>query len=74
MRNRLLKIGLTGAVVAAGVGLLIYSSLADAEYFLAWIDRIRESVVAHEDFNSDAEQLAILDNLDAASRRFEMCR
>ena len=46
----------------------------DAEYFLAWIDRIRESVVAHGDFNSDVERLTILDNLDAASRRFEMCR
>jgi len=33
MRNRALKIGLTGAVLAAGVGLLIYSSLADAEYY-----------------------------------------
>ena len=49
-------------------------SPADAEYFLAWIERIRESVTAHEDFNADVEQLRILDNLDAASRRFEMCR
>lgn len=33
MRNRALKIGATGAVLAAGIGLLIYSSLADAEYY-----------------------------------------
>ncbi len=33
MRNRALKLGVTGAILAAGVGLLIYSSLADAEYY-----------------------------------------
>jgi len=33
MTNRTLKIGVTGAILAAGIGLLIYSSLADAEYY-----------------------------------------
>lgn len=33
MQNRTLKLGVTGAILAAGIGLLIYSSLADAEYY-----------------------------------------
>lgn len=33
MRNRTLKLGVTGAVLVGGIGLLIYSSLADAEYY-----------------------------------------
>ena len=56
------------------VGDALPKSPADAEYFLAWIDRIRESVDNHEDFNNDVERLTILNNLDAASQRFELCR
>jgi Tol biopolymer transport system component len=46
----------------------------DAEYFIAWIDRIRESVEAHTDYNNDGERTRILSNLDRATRVYEMCR
>ncbi len=46
----------------------------DAEYFIAWIERIRESVTAHSDFNNDGERAAILANLDLARQRFEACK
>jgi len=49
-------------------------STDDAEYFIAWLERIRESVNAHEDFNSASERQLIIDNLDAAEQRFELCR
>jgi hypothetical protein len=50
------------------------TSPADADYFLAWIERIRETAESHPDYNSDAERLAVLGNLDAAARRFMQCR
>ena len=64
----------TTTPVYVSVGDSVPQSTTDADYFLAWISRIRDSVVNHEDFNSDVEQQKILDNLDAAARRFEMCR
>ena len=50
------------------------TSRDDAEYFINWIGRIRESVVSHADFNSDDERDAILANLELARARFESCR
>jgi hypothetical protein len=49
-------------------------SAADADYFLAWIGRIRESVESHTAFNDDSERAAIIENLAEAEQRFKSCR
>jgi hypothetical protein len=41
-------------------------SAADAEYFLAWIARVREAAVAHDSYNSADEKLQVLQNIDMA--------
>jgi hypothetical protein len=46
-------------------------SREDAEYFIAWIERIRESAAEHPDYNSEAERDAVLSNLDRAEGVFE---
>jgi dipeptidyl aminopeptidase/acylaminoacyl peptidase len=46
-------------------------STEDAEYFIAWIERIRESASGHPDYNSDEERENVLANLDRAQRVFE---
>jgi TolB protein len=46
-------------------------SAEDAEYFIAWIERIRESASGHQDYNSDEERDAVLANLDRAQQVFE---
>jgi Tol biopolymer transport system component len=46
----------------------------DAEYFIAWIERIRESAAEHPDYNSETERDAVLANLDRAERVFEQRR
>jgi Tol biopolymer transport system component len=46
----------------------------DAEYFISWIERIRESVEDNDDYNNDAERIKILANLEQATRVYEMCR
>jgi TolB protein len=43
----------------------------DAEYFIEWIERIRESAAAHPDYNSEAEREMVLANLDRAERVFQ---
>ena len=43
----------------------------DARYFLAWIDRIRVSVEAHRDWNSDAERKETLEMLARARAEYE---
>ncbi len=43
----------------------------DARYFLAWIERIRESAANHPDYNTPAERAAVLENLDRAERLYE---
>ncbi|HEX2138596.1 MAG TPA: CehA/McbA family metallohydrolase, partial [Woeseiaceae bacterium] len=43
----------------------------DAEYFLAWIERIRESAANHPDYNTAAERAAVLEHLDQAQRIYE---
>jgi len=64
----------TTTPVYLNVGDSVARSVDDADYFLAWIDRIRDAVIAHEDFNSADEQQVILGNLDAAAQRFGRCR
>jgi TolB protein len=43
----------------------------DAQYFLAWIDRMREAVESHQDWNSDAERRETLDMLARARAEYE---
>jgi hypothetical protein len=49
-------------------------SKTDADYFLAWIGRIREAVEAHPDYNDDTERDLILENLALAQREYEACQ
>lgn len=49
-------------------------SAVDAEYFLAWIGRIRESVESHTAYNDDTERATIITNLAEAERLFQSCR
>lgn len=49
-------------------------STEDADYFIAWIDRIRESAADHPDYNTAAERAAVLEHLDAAQRVLEARR
>ncbi|HUF80847.1 MAG TPA: CehA/McbA family metallohydrolase, partial [Burkholderiales bacterium] len=46
-------------------------STEDADYFIAWIERIRESAADHPDYNSEGEREAILRNLERAQQVFE---
>jgi len=39
----------------------------DAEYFLAWIARVRESAASHTGYNSDSERETVLQHIDAAA-------
>jgi Tol biopolymer transport system component len=49
-------------------------SSADAEYFLAWIGRIREAVELHTDYYNDGERASILETLALAEKGYEACR
>ena len=46
-------------------------SPADAAWFAAWIDRVRESTDRHPDWNSPAEKAAVLGKLAAARAVYE---
>jgi hypothetical protein len=47
------------------------ASRADAQYFLAWIDRVSGAVQAHQDWNSNAEKQSITDQLSRARKVYE---
>lgn len=49
-------------------------SSADAAYFMAWIDRVKESTDAYPDWNSAAEKAAVLDQLKAGRAVYEKLR
>ncbi len=49
-------------------------STGDADYFIAWIDRIAESAAQHPDYNFPAEQQQVMQHLAQARERFEQCR
>lgn len=49
-------------------------SKKDADYFIAWIGRIRKFARSHADYNDDAERETILSNLDRALGVYEDCR
>lgn len=44
----------------------------DAAYFVAWIERIRESAGKHPGYNSEAEKVAVLSHLDQAEQIFKI--
>ena len=46
-------------------------SAEDDRYFLRWIDRIRESVEAHTDWNNPAEKSRVMEMLDSARAVYE---
>jgi hypothetical protein len=46
-------------------------SRADAEYFIAWLDRLREGASAHRDWNSERERKEILQLIARARQEFE---
>jgi TolB protein len=48
-------------------------SKSDAEYFIAWIERLRQAAADHPDYNNEAEISKILPRLDAAAARFQAC-
>jgi hypothetical protein len=43
----------------------------DARYFLAWIDRMRGSVEAHREWNSEAERRETLEMLAMARAEYQ---
>jgi TolB protein len=45
-------------------------SRLDAEYFIAWIDRLQAGVLAHRDWNSAAERSVVLDQISRARGEF----
>lgn len=47
------------------------ASKADAEYFLAWIDRVSGAVQDHQDWNNHAEKQSITDQLSRARKVYE---
>jgi Tol biopolymer transport system component len=49
-------------------------SSSDADYFLAWIDRVREAAAGHPDYNTAEERNAVLERLDRARGFYEACR
>jgi hypothetical protein len=49
------------------------TSKADAQFFIDWIDRLRQTAKQHPHYNSDLERARILAHLNQASARFERC-
>jgi hypothetical protein len=49
-------------------------SQEDADYFIAWIGRVRESAESHPDYNSADERAAVLAHIDKAMKVFESRR
>jgi hypothetical protein len=49
-------------------------SAEDAEYFLHWIARVRDSADNHPGYNSEEEKQAVLSSIDEAAAVFESRR
>jgi hypothetical protein len=45
-------------------------SPADADYFLAWVDRVTEAASAHPEWNTPEERREVLERLGAARAAF----
>jgi len=52
----------------------VMRSTKDADYFIAWIDRVTEAAASHPDYNTDEEKRVVLENMALARQRFEQCR
>ena len=63
----------TSPVYVSIAGRTLHSP-GDADYFIAWVERIRESVESHGDYNNAMERTRILSNLDEATRVYDRCR
>jgi hypothetical protein len=61
----------TTSPVYLTVGGLPARSPDDARYFMSWIDRMRASVEAHRDWNTDGERQETLDMLARARAEYE---
>lgn len=46
----------------------------DADFFIKWMDRLKETAEASKDYNSDAERAAVLDHIARARKIFEKRR
>jgi len=46
-------------------------SRVDAEYFIAWIDRLRAAADSNQDWNTDAEKRSVLETIAEARAEFE---
>lgn len=46
-------------------------SPTDADYFIAWIDRILQAAETHPGYNSDAERVALVSDIKQARREFQ---
>jgi dipeptidyl aminopeptidase/acylaminoacyl peptidase len=64
----------TTSPIFIAVGSKPLRSKTDAEFFLRWIERVRESAATNADYNSTAERTAVLNHIDAARRVFEHLR
>jgi TolB protein len=60
----------TGPIYLSVAGRPVRSK-GDAEFFIAWIDRTREAVGRHRDWNTDAERKDVLDMLSRARAEYE---
>jgi hypothetical protein len=49
-------------------------SAGDADYFIAWIDRVRHATVENDAYNTPEEKAAVLAHIDAARKVFEQRR
>ena len=49
-------------------------STEDAEYFIAWIDRVREDVEQHEGWNTPAERASVLEVIARARAIYQSRR
>jgi len=45
-------------------------SKTDADYFIRWIERVRDRTLADPDYNTEAERRAVLSSIDAALKLF----
>ena len=49
-------------------------SARDADYFIAWIDRVLEAAETHPGYNNDTEREAIVSEIQQARRVFQTRR
>lgn len=63
----------TNAVFLTAPGAITHCG-ADADYFMAWIDRLAEAARVHPDFNTAAERQETLGQIAAARKVFESRR